>query len=195
MSIPKTPRGLSNTITRIRTSLSSFKREYGFIHDEAGDRYYLAYLYFLLDDNRRSSEYMRWFNREFPDDIGEPFQLLCMALMMHRMGKDGFSMLGRTMCSNIYLLPFILDEKPEQVDMWYGYSFEKPVYLDEIPKVIVNAITDDDRQWLNEVYHSDKLQTALHRLIEINKELLSECQGVRRSVLVTELSNLQKSFT
>ncbi|WP_288014789.1 hypothetical protein [Sphaerochaeta sp.] len=195
MSIPKTPRGLSNTITRIRTSLSTFKREYGWIDDGAGDRYYLAYLYFLLDDNRRSSEYMRWFNREFPDDIGEPVQLLCMALMLHRMGKDGSSMLGRTMCSNIYLLPFILDEKAEQVDMWYGCNYEESDYLDETPKVIVNAITDKDRQWLYEVYHSDKLQAALHRLIEINKKLLSERQGVRRSTLVTELSDLKKSFT
>lgn len=195
MNIPKTPRGLSNTITRIRTSLSTFKREYGWIDDGAGDRYYLAYLYFLLDDNRRSSEYLRWFKREFPDDIGEPIQMLCMSLMLHRMGKDGSLMLGEAMCSNIYILPFILNEKTERVDMWYGCNYEEPDYLDEMPKEIVNAITDEDRQWIYEVCHSEKLQTVLQRLIEINKELLSERPGVRRSALVSELSNLKKLFT
>jgi hypothetical protein len=179
MNMPKTPRGLSNAITRIRTGRSSFKREYGFIDDGAGERYYLAYLYFLLDDNRRSSEYVRWFKREFPHDMGDPIQMLCMTLMLHRMGKDGLSMLCRTMCSNIYLIPFVLRE---------------PEYLQEMPQRILDAITDADRQWLSQRYHSEEFQTVLHRLMEINKELLSERPGERRSALVDELYGLEKSF-
>lgn len=194
MNIPKTPRGLSNAITRIRTGLSSFKREYGFIDDGAGERYYLAYLYFLLDDNRRSSEYVRWFKREFPDDTGEPVQMLCMALMLHRMGKDGSPMLCRTVCSNIYLIPFVLGERFEREDMWHGGNWEDPEYTEELPQRILDAITDADRQWLGQNYHSEKFQSILHRLIDINKELLSERPGERRSTLVKELYDLEKSF-
>jgi hypothetical protein len=194
MNIPKTPKGLSNAITRIRSGLSSFKREYGFIDDGAGERYYLAYLYFLLDDNRRSSEYVRWFKREFPDDVGDPIQMLCMALMLHRMGKDGSSMLGRTMCSNIYLIPFVLGERFERVDMWHGCSWDEPDYIEELPQRIIDAITDEDRQWLRLTYHSGKLQTALQRLVEINMELLTERPGERRTALVKERSDLEKAF-
>jgi len=194
MSIPKTPRGLSNAISRISTGLSSFKREFGFIDDGAGVRYYLAYLYFLLDDNRKSSEYLRWFKREFPDDMGEPVQMLCMALMLHRMGKDGSSLLCRTMCSNIYLIPFVLGERFERVDMWHGGNWEDPEYTEEVPQRILYAITDADRQWLRQTYHSQELQAILHRLMEINKELLSERPGERRSALVAELYSLEKSF-
>lgn len=126
--------------------------------------------------------------------MGDPIQMLCMSLMLHRMGKDGSSMLGRTMCSNIYLIPFVLRERFERVEMWHGCNWEDPDYVEELPQRIVDAITDEDRQWIKETYHSDTLQTALHRVIEINKELLSERPGERRSALVYELFDLKKSF-
>ena len=69
MNFPKTPKGISNKITKIRSKLSAFKREHGFIDDGGGARYYLFYLYFLLGDNRRSSEYLKWFEKELPDDL------------------------------------------------------------------------------------------------------------------------------
>lgn len=194
MSIPKTPKGLSNAITRIRAGLSAFKREYGFIDDGAGQRYDLAMLCFLLDDNRRSSEYIRWFQREFPSDIGDPIQMFCMSLMLHRMGKDGSAMLGRSMCSNIYLIPFILGERYERVDMWHGINLAYPEYIEAMPQRIVDAITDEDKQWLSQTYHTEKFQTVLHRLIEIKKELVSEQPDGRRSALVHEAFVLSRSF-
>ena len=66
MNLPKTPKGLSNKITKIRSQFSAFKREYGGLDDGGGARYYLFYLYFLLGDNRRSSAFLRWYEKEFP---------------------------------------------------------------------------------------------------------------------------------
>ena len=118
MTFPKTPKGLSNRITRIRSQMSAFKREYGFIDDGRGDRYYLFHLYLLLGDNRRTSEFLRWYEKEFPDGSGEPFQLLSWTLLLNRQKKEKADyLLARTMLSNIYLIPHIIGEPIDRVDM------------------------------------------------------------------------------
>ena len=189
MTIPKTPKGISNRITKIRSQLSAFKREYGGHNDSGGARYYLFYLYFLLGDNRRSSEYLRWFQKEFPDDGGEPVALLCWTLILHRMGKDGDLILARTMLSNIYLLPHLLgEEMPEEIS--HSSNWEQPSLLEYMPERILETITEEDLRWIQKKYESDKFQKVLNRHIEIEKELEDTPQGDRRIALVHELYSL-----
>ena len=189
MSIPKTPKGISNKITKIRSQFSAFKRQYDGHDDSGGARYYLFYLYYLLDDNRRSSEYLRWFEKEFPDDTGEPFALLCWALILHRMGKDGNYILAKTMLSNIYLLPHLLgEEAPKEIP--HSSNWESPSFLEYMPERIQAAITEDDLAWIKERYSSECFQRLLNRHIEINKELNETPLGEKRSALVDELYNL-----
>jgi hypothetical protein len=193
MTIPKTPKGISNGITKIRSQLSAFKREYGGHDDSGGARYYLFYLYFLLGDNRRSSEYIRWFEKEFPDDSGEPFALLCWALILHRMGKDGDYILARTMLSNIYLIPHLLGEEiPEEVP--HSSNWAQQDFLEYMPERVAEAITDDDLSWIRERYKSEKFQTVQKRHIEIEKELEDTSVGDVRSALVHELYSLLEGW-
>lgn len=194
MPIPKTAKGLSSQITRIRAHLSACKREYGFIDDGAGDRYYLFNLYYLLDDNRRSSEYIRWSQKQFPDDSGEPSALLCWALMLHRMGKRGEHILGRTMLSNIYLIPHLLGERNERVEMWHSSNWEEPAYMVEIPERVLDALTDEDKTWIREAYQSEPFQNVLKRHIEVNQALESLQRGEERSALIRELYSLKDSI-
>jgi hypothetical protein len=189
MTIPNTPKGISSKITKIRSQLSAFKREYGFIDDGSGARYYLSYLYFLLGDNRRSSEYMRWFQKEFPDDTGEPFQLLCWTLMLKRAGKDTDLSFGKLMLSNIYLIPHLLGEEgPEEVP--HSSNWEGSDFLEYIPERVLDAITEDDLSWIRENYQSERFQKVLNRHIEIEKELEKKPVGDERSALVHELYSL-----
>lgn len=196
MTIPKTERGLSNRITKIRSQLSAFKREYGFIDDGGGIRYFLFYLYFLLGDNRRSSEFIRWYEKEFPDDIGEPIQILCWALILHRMGKnkDAEYRLADTMLSNIYLIPYLLGNPVKKAEMWHSSNYEDPDIIDYLPDQIKNAIAADDLEWILELYNSDKFQKVLNRHITINHELESIPIGDARSKLVKENFNLLDVF-
>lgn len=190
MNIPKTPKGLSGRITKIRSQLSSFKREYGFIDDGAGARYVLFYFYFLLGDNRRSAEFIRWYENEFSDDAGEPLQFLCWALILHRMGKEGDFQLAQTMLSNIYLIPHLLGKNLEQVDMWHSSNYQEPDFLEWIPERVRDAITEEDLAWVQEKYESEPLQKILNRYIEIFHELQTTPVGDKRSALVRESSSL-----
>jgi hypothetical protein len=190
VTIPKTPKGISSRITKIRSQLSAFKREYGGHDDSGGARYYLAYLYFLLGDNRRSSEYMRWFEKSFPDDIGEPFQILCWVLMLKRAGKDADLAFGKLMLSNIYLIPYILCDEVVSKEMSHGSNWQEPSYLDYLPERIVSEITEDELSWMREQYESEVFQKILKRHIEIEKELQNTPVGDRRSALVGESYSL-----
>ncbi len=196
MNIPKTKRGLSGRITKIRSQLSAFKRDYGFIDDGGGSRYYLFYLYFLLGDNRRSSEYLRWYEKEFPDDIGEPIQKLCWALILHQMGKmqDAEYRLADTLLSNIYLIPYILGSPVERADMWHFSNYEDPDISEYLPEQIQDAITEKTLEWILELYNSDRFQKVLKRHIAINHELESAPIGDTRKELVREDYGLLDEF-
>ena len=148
MTTPKTPRGLSSRITKIRSQLSASKKEYGFIDDGGGVRYHLFYLYFLLGDNRRSSEYIRWYEKEFPDDIGETIQTFCWALILHQMGKnkDAEYRLADTMLSNIYLIPYLLGNPVEKAGMWHSSNYEDPDIVEYFLNQIRDAITNEDSE-------------------------------------------------
>lgn len=191
MPIPKTAKGLASQITRIRAHLSACKREYGYIDDGGGDRYYLFNLYYLLGDNRRSSEYIRWFQKECPDDSGEPSALLCWALIMHGMGKKGEHVLGRTMLSNIYLIPHLLGEKVERVEMWHSSNWEEPAYMIEMPERVLAALSDEEKTWIRVAYQSEPFQKVLKRHNEIRQALESLQRGEERSSLVKELYSLK----
>jgi hypothetical protein len=194
MTIPKTPKGLSNRISKIRSQFSAIKKEYGFINDGSGSRYYLFYLYFLLDDNRRSSEFLQWFEKEFPNDIGEPFQLLCWTLILHRQGKNANYQLARTMLFNIYIIPHILGEDLDRVDMWHSSNYSEPDYVEYLPVQVREAITEEDLEWIQDKYNSEPSQKVLKRHIAIKHELQTAPVGEKRSALVQEDFSLLDEF-
>ncbi len=190
MKFPKTPKGLLHEIERTRNYLTACKRTYGWIDDGGGSRYYLFYLYFLLGDNRRSSHYFRWFRTQFPDDAGEPLALLCWALMLNRMGKNGDCLLAETMLSNIYLIPHLIGEELPPSDLYFYSNYEEPSLLTYLPDRVLDAISEDDRGWMAERYSSDRFQIVLKRHMEITRRLAHTPVGKERTDLVEEKSTL-----
>ncbi len=194
MKFSKTPLGLQTQIDTFRSKLDGFEREHGTIEDSSNDRYYLFYLYFLLNDSKSSAEYIKWYEKHFPTDIGEPFQLLCWTLMIHRMGLDADSLLARTMLSNIYLIPRLLGQPGSGSNIWHAITFEESEYLDSFPEEITAAINDDDRYWIEKNYNSKEYQDALARYIDIDTKIKTLPDGKERTKLVNESCHLTDSF-
>ncbi len=190
MNLPKTHRGISNKITRIRSQLSAFKREHGFIDDGGGTRYYLFYLYFLLEDNKRSAEYFRWFNKQFPDDSVEPLALLCWSMTLNRMGKDGSKKLAETMLSNIYIIPHILNESHNFNISKHSSNWSEEEIVEYIPDRISESINEADKIWIRELYKSEKFTRILNKHIELQLKLENTQVGETRTKLVNELYSL-----
>lgn len=193
---PQSKKRLKTKLERCKKILRSEKQQFGGYDDSAGLRYLLGPMHLLLDDNTGALRSFSWFERAFPDDIGEPGFLLCWALALHRAAgnrkqKAAVAKLRQTMLSNLYLLPYLLGEPQERYDMWHGSDWKEPGYLAYIPSELFELWDDDARQWAAEQYHGPELTAVRERYIEIHRQLQDTPVGPERNTLVEEARQLQ----
>jgi hypothetical protein len=96
------------------------------------------------------------------------------------------------MLMNIYLIPYLLGQKVERIEMWHGSSDAEPGYLEEIPFEFFSLWDESARQWAAKLCHSEQFMAVLSRYIEIHRQLLNMLPGPRRTRLVTEASSLKQ---
>jgi hypothetical protein len=192
ISFPKTDKELKKRISSYKSSLSKEKKNYGYIRDGSGKRYVLFYLYFVLNDLAKSEANYEWYQKEFPDDSGEPVQKLCWAISLHRMGKElaAKQMLGETMLSNLYLLPFIIGETVEEYDIWHASNFDQVDYVNHTPDEVIESIRTDEALWIKSLYESFEFRRIRKRYIAIYHKLLSTRQIEARRKLLEESYSL-----
>lgn len=191
--IPKDPKKIRERIRQHERELRNEEKRYGAIHDGAGKRYWLGPLYMVLGDVKGALKSFEWFEKSFPDDMGEPFQYLCWTLALYRSGDlaAASQKLRQTMLSNLYLIPHLLGLKQEVLDIWHGSNLDEKSYLQYIPPEIFKLWDEAALQWARETYHSPKLRQVRERYIEIYRQLKTEPRGPKRTQLVQEASRLQ----
>lgn len=168
------------------------RRKLGFIDDGYGKRYVIFWLYLVLGDLKGANAYLRWFEKTFEDDSGEPIQKLCTAVLLHRSGKEQKAKyyLAELMLSNLYAIPTMLGQSTEQYQFRCTSTFEKKEYLDEMPSEVLAAISDEDKAWIRELYESLEFRRYKKRYIELQTEL-ERAEGVeKRGPLVAELYSI-----
>ena len=75
-------------IKKIEAELAADKRRWGgFYDDSRGVRYLPTELYVKLQDWNGGLRYMRWFEKNFPDDIGFPDFLFEWTIILFKKGK------------------------------------------------------------------------------------------------------------
>ncbi len=190
-SFPKTERGLRSRVTGYRALLTQEKRRYGGIHDGAGTRYVIFWLLFLLNDHVESKKYIRWYNKEFKGDTGEPVHKLCSALIQYRMKNlpEARFALADLMLANQHFIP-ALTEIPfrSKVRGFSNYSFAS--YVEAIPSEIVQAISQSEKDWMKECFNSLVFRRLRKRYTEIERELETAVGVEKRKPLVRELFGL-----
>jgi hypothetical protein len=190
-SFPKTERGLRSRIARYRAALSREKRIHAYISDGGGTRYVIFWLLFLLNDPQESKKYIRWYAKEFDEDIGEPLQRLCLALMLYRMGDTPQAdyALADLMLANQYFIPAIVGV-PGPGRTGGRLSDYQASCAEEIPSEIPGAISASEITWMAERYGSLVFRRLRKRFAEIETELDRLEVGPKRSELVSELYGL-----
>jgi hypothetical protein len=101
-------------IRRYERVLQRESRSAGLISDGYGKRYLLGPLYLLAGDVAGALRSYEWYEREFPDDCGDPMQYLCWSLALYWGGdkESARKKLSQTMLQNLYLMPYLLGEDP-----------------------------------------------------------------------------------
>jgi hypothetical protein len=191
---PREPGKIRERIRAYQRKLRAEKTRWGSIHDGAGKRYLLGPLFLLLDDLDNAINCFRWFEAEFPEDCSEPGHHLCWALALRRCGdyEGAARKLQQTMLMNIYLIPHLLGQKVERIEMWHGSSDAAPGYLEQIPHEFFFLWDEGAREWAAKLYHSQPFMVVLSRYIEIHRQLLNIPPGPKRTRLVTEAFSLKK---
>lgn len=194
----------SNAEKKIKTKISSYKsgmtREkklYGSISDDAGKRYILFSLYFLLNDFKKSEEYFKWYEKEFKDDSGEPAQKLCWAVTLYRMGKlnQAEYRLADLMLSNLYVIPKLLGRDIKKYEIWHFSSDGSIDYFDYFPNEVLKALSKEDKSWIEGLYDSFVFQRIRQRYIEIYGELQKVDDVKSRRKLINEADCLLDQFS
>ena len=157
----------------------------------AKDTCFFVYIYFS-GIIKKSQDYFEWYEKEFPDDAGDPIQLFCWSISLFKMGKEDKARykLAESMLSNLYIIPFFLGRETKKYDMWYSSNYDEIEYLDYLPQQIIDVIDDADRNWMAEHYDSFLFQRIRNRYVEIYHQL-NGLKGIEaRKPLVDEAGGL-----
>ncbi|MCP5057058.1 MAG: hypothetical protein GY937_10085 [bacterium] len=184
---------------KIRSRLRSYERKlrqekekFGFYEDGAGKRYQVGPHYMLLGDNEGALAAFDWFEKEF-DDVGVPDHTLCWSLALYRSGNEigAARKLRQTMLSNLYLLPYLLGEPIEELDIWHGSSDARPSFVEHIVEPYLGLWSDEEREWAARVYKSPGAHSLREQFIEISKRLNHAPPGPERSRLLKAMYKLE----
>ncbi len=191
-NIPETEKKIRNKISSYKSSLNREKKTYGQISDGGGKRYLLFCLYFVLNDLKKSEDYFNWYLNEFTDDTGEPIQKLCWTISLHRMSRDSEAkqMLCNLMLSNLYVIPFVIGQEFNKIDMWHSSNYEAPDFVEYIPQEVIENIKESELIWIRDLYESFEFRRVRKRYIEIYHELKNTNEVKKRSKLLNESHRL-----
>jgi hypothetical protein len=191
-SFPKTERGLRSRINSYKEAMRRERRKFGCYDDGYGRRYIIFWFYLVLGDVKGGNAYLRWFEKTFEDDGGEPIQKLCAAILLHRSGKEKKAKyyLADLMLSNLHAIPKVLGRESEQYQFRCSSNFEQAEYLEEMPSEVLAAITDLDKEWMRQLYDSLEFRRYKKQYIDIHTDL-DRTEGVeKRSPLVRQLRSV-----
>jgi len=193
IQLPSDPKKIRALISRYQRELLSEAKKFGAIHDGYGKRYLLGPLYLLLGDLPGAIRSFEWFERTFPDDIGDPLHSLCWTLASYCTGNivDASHRLLQTMLSNLYLIPYLLGIEQSKLNIWHHSNDWEIEYPQEIPGEIWALWDTAALEWARKEFDSPEFYRIRARYIEIYEELQDLRPGPRRSLLVAEAFSLR----
>jgi len=191
---PTDPKRIRERIRRYERALKK-ELEAGYGGDGYGKRFLLGPLYMLMGDVDGALASFDWYEDAYPDDGGDPYQYLTWALALFRGGgrQEAFSKLYQTMLENLYLVPYLLGQNPQRLDIWHGSNLGWIEYAVEVPQELLNLWDDVALQWAREVSEHPTVVERVARYVAIHRELKNEPRGPRRSALVDEAFVLKKT--
>ena len=192
-NLPTEPREIKKRIRRYERAFAKELQQFDMISDGSGKRFLLGPLYLMLNDVEGAYKFFEWFEKTFPDDVGEPFQYLCWTITLLR--KDNIhaasNKLIETMFKNLYLIPYLLGLNPERLDIWHGSNYEDIKYLGYLPPVTMKLCTEEELGWISKQYNSKKFAAIREKYINIQHQLKTEPRGPKRTELVEQASRLE----
>ena len=173
---PKQTEKLKKKIADIRRILAAEKRKYGCYDDSRGLRYLPTKFFIQLEDYSGGLTYLRWFDKNFPDDCGFPEFLFEWTIILFKTGKikDAEKKAFQTFCSNIYWFDKFFGRPITPVDMWHSSAMTTPEYTQVLEYSSSQPGLIDFSEWLNNLISTEDFVNRCNKSIDKYKRLKTE---------------------
>lgn len=192
---PKQIEKLRAKISKIKRTLAAEKRKIGCYDDSRGLRYLPTRYFIRLGDYKGGLTYLKWFNKNFPDDAGFPEFLFESTIILFKSNKikeaekKGF----QTFCSNIYWFDKFFGRQIVPVDMWYSSNITIPAYTNDLEYSSGQPDLTDFSEWLAKLIATENFANRSKKYIDVYKRLKTETDEETRSYLVKQAFQLEQS--
>lgn len=179
------------SIKKHRSALTAEKRKFGGFDDSAGRRYYIFDLYMRIADYKGAITYKKWFDKNFPDDIGAPLLSLEWSIAYFELGliTETSVFTIDTAFQNVYLHGLLLDRELIRIDM-YENGYDMLEFAKSMIKDCKEVSTKPYLDWLKTFIDTDEYKQPIYKFIALNKLLKDENNREKRIELLDHIRDL-----
>ena len=190
---PKQIERIQKKIKNIRKALYEEKRMFGGYLDSRGLRYIPPSLYLKIHDYKGGLTYLRWFNKNFSDDIGMPDFLFEWTIILFKIGKlkDAESKAIQTYFANSYLFDKYFERQIIPIEKYENSNLDIPEFAEYLTYSKSQNELSDFSEWLADFEKSEKFEKVKNKFLEINKRLKTENDIETRSYLLQQINQLR----
>ena len=148
---PKQIERVKKKISAIRRTLAAEKRMYGGYDDSRGLRYSPPKYFLQIGDYSGGLTYLKWFDKNFPDDMGYPHFLFEWTIILFKTGKikEAEEKAFETFCANTYWFDKFFGRPIKKRDMWHSSNLRYPEFTEYLEYSCDQPELADFSNWLN----------------------------------------------
>lgn len=180
------------SIKKHRAALAAEKRLYGGFDDSAERRYYISDLYLRIADYKGAIIYKKWFDINFPDDIGSPLMSLNWSIAFYSLDKINETKIYTidTAFQNIYIHELLLDKEVSRIDM-YEHGYDMLDFAKKMIKDCKKVSTQSYLNWLKNFMETEEYKDPINKIIALSKLLKDEYDSEKRVELLEQVRELE----
>ena len=193
---PKQIERAKKKITDIKRTLAAEKRKFGCYDDSRGLRYLPTKYFIQLGDHAGGLTYLKWFDKNFPDDAGFPEFLFEQAIIFFKCNKKNQAeqKAFQTFCANPYWFDKFFGRPITPLDMWHSSNVTKPEYTVALEYSNTHPTLADFSEWLNKFISTDYFINRSNKYVDIYRKLKTETDKEMRQYLVRHAFQLEKGL-
>jgi hypothetical protein len=181
-------------IADIKRTLAAEKRKFGCYDDSRGLRYMPTKYFIQLGDYAGGLTYLKWFDKNFPDDAGFPEFLFERVIILFKCDntKQAEQKAFQTFCSNPYWFDKFFGRPITQLDMWHGSNTTRPEYTEALEYESRQPDLAGFALWLDSFISSEDFINRSNKYVDIYRRLKTETDKEMRHYLVGQAFQIEQ---
>ncbi|GGW26876.1 hypothetical protein [Arenibacter certesii] len=194
-----TPRQIEKIKTKIRSiraTLVAEKRKYGGFDDSRGLRYMPPELFIKIQDYKGGLTYLRWFDKNFNDDMGMPnflFEWLIILFKTKNL-KGAEEKAYQVFFANSYLFDKYFGRKIVPIEKYEYSNWAIPEFAEHFNYNSDQKELSDFTDWLKAFESSESFLRKKHNYIVTSKKLKNVNDMEARKQLLAELRQIESEL-